>query len=218
MARDHPRIRGEHAPIFDISDRNLGSSPHTRGARRTGTPSRPRGRIIPAYAGSTPLTDEKGAGARIIPAYAGSTCQMPMALLPWTGSSPHTRGAPGRSTRAGCSRRDHPRIRGEHTSTWLTPEIPSGSSSHTRGAPDPPQQHRRHPRIIPAYAGSTGDRGRAGRDWRDHPRIRGEHVQMNRAIADGSGSSPHTRGALHATVRRWPSVWIIPAYAGSTDR
>ena len=30
----------------------------------------------------------------------------------------------------------------------------------------------------------------------DHPRIRGEHVQMNRAIADGS--------------------WIIPAYAGST--
>ena len=50
---DHPRIRGEHGTIWSAMNPVTGSSPHTRGARRTGTPSRPRGRIIPAYAGST---------------------------------------------------------------------------------------------------------------------------------------------------------------------
>ena len=52
----------------------------------------------------------------------------------------------------------------------------------------------------------------------DHPRIRGEHVQMNRAIADGSGSSPHTRGALHLMGLEGENYGIIPAYAGSTRR
>ena len=39
---------------------------------------------------------------------------------------------------------------------------------------------------------------------------------MNRAIADGSGSSPHTRGALADVRRGGEPVGIIPAYAGST--
>ena len=50
----------------------------------------------------------------------------------------------------------------------------------------------------------------------DHPRIRGEHVQMNRAIADGSGSSPHTRGAPIRGLLLPRDRRIIPAYAGST--
>ena len=39
---------------------------------------------------------------------------------------------------------------------------------------------------------------------------------MNRAIADGSGSSPHTRGARRGLVGEAPVSGIIPAYAGST--
>ena len=39
---------------------------------------------------------------------------------------------------------------------------------------------------------------------------------MNRAIADGSGSSPHTRGALEQRRRPPCGAGIIPAYAGST--
>ena len=39
---------------------------------------------------------------------------------------------------------------------------------------------------------------------------------MNRAIADGSGSSPHTRGALDRYGVTCPIARIIPAYAGST--
>ena len=76
--------------------------------------------------------------------------------------------------------------------------------------------HYGEKRIIPAYAGSTCRRRAGGRSWRDHPRIRGEHVQMNRAIADGSGSSPHTRGAPQPRRRPPCRARIIPAYAGST--
>ena len=50
---DHPRIRGEH-PSKPLPCAALrGSSPHTRGARRSSTSATPRCRIIPAYAGST---------------------------------------------------------------------------------------------------------------------------------------------------------------------
>ena len=115
------------------------------------------------------------------------------------GSSPHTRGARGGEAKRTPCGQDHPRIRGEHA----------------RGVP------RRHGRrgIIPAYAGSTHNTPPGCRDvpgssphtrgappsatrsacpTRDHPRIRGEHVQAHR--------------------RAYRRAGIIPAYAGSTDR
>ena len=50
---DHPRIRGEHVdPLFLVLV-VFGSSPHTRGAPLSVFLSLARGRIIPAYAGST---------------------------------------------------------------------------------------------------------------------------------------------------------------------
>ena len=50
---DHPRIRGEHAFGTHRVPIDVGSSPHTRGARAVR--HRPGGAagIIPAYAGST---------------------------------------------------------------------------------------------------------------------------------------------------------------------
>ena len=50
---DHPRIRGEHCEKRHIFYRHLGSSPHTRGARRLPGSPHDAERIIPAYAGST---------------------------------------------------------------------------------------------------------------------------------------------------------------------
>ena len=70
---DHPRIRGEHHAPSAPSVLRLGSSPHTRGARRC------RGTAI--------------ARERIIPAYAGSTNSRDMRRNSSHGSSPHTRGA-----------------------------------------------------------------------------------------------------------------------------
>ena len=133
------------------------------------------------------------------------------------GSSPHTRGAPapGFSIRPGAGiipayagstllrlrrridGRDHPRIRGEHSSSPSKYLRPGGSSPHTRGAHTAytiiKSMDSDHPRIrgehvskcgfcvlpgwiIPAYAGSTCATVLLTLASRDHPRIRGEHT------------------------------------------
>ena len=233
---DHPRIRGEHVAQIPGKVVKAGSSPHTRGARRSRGLRRHRGRIIPAYAGSTPA----GAGLRPAPGdhprirgEHSRNWDSPRASV---GSSPHTRGARGRargypissriipayagSTRAGRSRpprfEDHPRIRGEHSPTVSGTTPKAGSSPHTRGARLPLGAPAWAAGIIPAYAGSTTLSLIQKQSAEDHPRIRGEHVTASRNTRRGSGSSPHTRGAPDcATSARRPSR-IIPAYAGST--
>ena len=52
--KDHPRIRGEHGRVVFLAADVVGSSPHTRGARRQIADGADRHGIIPAYAGSTP--------------------------------------------------------------------------------------------------------------------------------------------------------------------
>ena len=149
--------------------------PRIRGEHaRTGT-------TTPRRSGSSPHT--RGARPRrrvwtildgIIPAYAGSTWIIV------------TRQAPAR---------DHPRIRGEHATSWGGPESGCGSSPHTRGAHVRTRGMTHDSRIIPAYAGSTAAAD-WGLDWRtDHPRIRGEHLSFTWCDARTAGSSPHTRGA-----------------------
>ena len=51
---------------------------------------------------------------------------------------------------------------------------------------------------------------------RDHPRIRGEHLQAAGSLLMAAGSSPHTRGARRPILSCRTRFWIIPAYAGST--
>ena len=173
------------------------------------------------------------------------------------GSSPHTRGAPRAGQSCGVrggiipayagstptattrtpARPDHPRIRGEHSGPW-SPKSPSGGSSpHTRGALCLSTSSRSDPRIIPAYAGSTGHFHAFWRRFQDHPRIRGEHLAVGDEDTHTVGSSPHTRGAPLPQARGgalscgssphtrgartgWRpgrrSIRIIPAYAGST--
>ena len=131
----------------------------------------------------------------IIPAYAGSTCP------------------PRRVDRTAA---DHPRIRGEHTPRRLDMHIRQGSSPHTRGARSACPTRRCRSRIIPAYAGSTGDPHQKGGRHRDHPRIRGEHEPCPLALCATVGSSPHTRGAPLVDGIRQTLPRIIPAYAGST--
>ena len=113
------------------------------------------------------------------------------------GSSPHTRGAHGRSWPRCRAPQDHPRIRGEHSCGRRLSDLCEG--------------------IIPAYAGSTNHlcqsmglvRGSSPHtrgaliatapyplNQEDHPRIRGEHRRRYRSNQQHAG--------------------IIPAYAGST--
>ena len=56
-ASDHPRIRGEHFAAAGSNFFPAGSSPHTRGARGDSRRQVVGGGIIPAYAGSTVLSE-----------------------------------------------------------------------------------------------------------------------------------------------------------------
>ena len=133
-----------------------------------------------------------------------------------TGSSPHTRGAPGfdsfwrrvrgiipayaGSTASGRAWRrrsgDHPRIRGEHDDRQEHVAELGGSSPHTRGARFVETIHSNALGIIPAYAGSTYD--------------------FDVWCWNSCGSSPHTRGAPSPGGMSRAGTRIIPAYAGST--
>ena len=215
LAADHPRIRGEHVSFGAVLLRVAGSSPHTRGARAGGRGIPPTRRIIPAYAGSTTAGAVRVRGRRDHPRIRGEHHGWEGWQLASEGSSPHTRGAPGRCGRprhlsriipayAGSTvvdiaeqphEGDHPRIRGEHTcnSRWVP--LMTGSSPHTRGAQGLGEICDKLGRIIPAYAGSTRDPHLAKTPQRDHPRIRGEHSPDSTAPCREHGSSPHTRGA-----------------------
>ena len=174
------------------------------------------GGIIPAYAGSTGSISSAGRSLADHPRIRGEHFVAVDDVEERMGSSPHTRGAPKYSREcdmdgriipayAGStlsqarqlkSKKDHPRIRGEHPRSCSTVAVSLGSSPHTRGARPAHRRRRRPPRIIPAYAGSTNQRHDPKGDFTDHPRIRGEHV--------------------HSGPDRFQVVGIIPAYAGST--
>ena len=90
---DHPRIRGEHEVPLVCETTRLGSSPHTRGARRRYLTEHIPHRIIPAYAGST-IRRLSGSGrAADHPRIRGEHAQGGIGKLKQGGSSPHTRGA-----------------------------------------------------------------------------------------------------------------------------
>ena len=114
--------------------------------------------------------------------------------------------------------RDHPRMCGEHCH-WLSVEVtPLGSSPHVRGARRLWSVFGSVTGIIPACAGSTLIGGTIPSQWRDHPRMCGEHQFVDGFPGGQKGSSPHVRGAplLDLIVRAFRG--IIPACAGSTWR
>ena len=194
-------------------------------------------RIIPAYAGSTLIVPGRRLSARDHPRVCGEHVINGIHMTAAEGSSPRMRGARA-ATRAASQpfgiipayagstgwvtsrwhcRGDHPRVCGEHTTNSEKSATFSGSSPRMRGALQTPQGPQGQGRIIPAYAGST--RGRSCRvpGARDHPRVCGEHPQVNGSFVRYVGSSPRMRGAHIGVLDVLPVSRIIPAYAGSTD-
>ena len=131
----------------------------------------------------------------IIPACAGSTAS--------------TRSTPG-------TPRDHPRMRGEHVDGLGRGLRLRGSSPHARGAHNAVALRVAVAGIIPACAGSTLLYLDLHARNRDHPRMRGEHLQYPGTPLVLSGSSPHARGALDVFTADGFAPGIIPACAGST--
>ena len=215
---DHPRIRGEHCPRGAGPVGVDGSSPHTRGAPSSSHTFVPHSGIIPAYAGSTSCAWGVSHFLADHPRIRGEHARVDELVAETLGSSPHTRGARSISTSLKREIADLPRIRGEHQMTSAGRSVSSGSSPHTRGARSAPGNAEAQSRIIPAYAGSTVTVYSFVASAKDHPRIRGEHLQGGKVVSLGPGSSPHTRGARPRDGSKGSSCRIIPAYAGSTHR
>ena len=131
----------------------------------------------------------------IIPAYAGSTTQ---------------------ESASASSRRDHPRVCGEHQFHICKNRKRQGSSPRMRGARRGAENLPRGRGIIPAYAGSTRHGNLYRPNGRDHPRVCGEHYYGDMTGLATKGSSPRMRGALLDAVDGRREDGIIPAYAGST--
>ena len=96
VARDHPRICGEHTGKVADGNQGKGSSPHMRGTPRL-KPSFPTiiG-IIPAYAGNTIRSASNHPAERDHPRICGEHVLVSAAGMPYTGSSPHMRGTRAR--------------------------------------------------------------------------------------------------------------------------
>ena len=206
---------GEHASERTDILTAPGSSPHVRGAPsgdRSG--NRPTG-IIPACAGSTISPTSWPLARWDHPRMCGEHATGLDAGRMAEGSSPHVRGAlrvavlckkidgiiPACAGSTPCCflrwrlRWDHPRMCGEHISRRRTFSISQGSSPHVRGAHHQDRQGRRLHGIIPACAGSTPFSKRVSSRYRDHPRMCGEHAQIELVEIVHLGSSPHVRGA-----------------------
>ena len=132
---DHPRIRGEHPDRAVRMVLILGSSPHPRGTPIVYRGATEKPRIIPASAGNTFVSEAFKCLMGDHPRIRGEHSVYDILFWFSRGSSPHPRGTPlsfsivndgdgiipasaGNTPvyfSSAPSRRDHPRIRGEHT-------------------------------------------------------------------------------------------------------
>ena len=119
--------------------------------------------VPPPMLGSSPLSRgiqllgvDEGIVFGIIPALAGNTPY-------WTCSA--------------IARRDHPRSRGEYSSTGSILKSGVGSSPLSRGIRLHIGRELSHRGIIPALAGNTAETPEGDISIPDHPRSRGEYVR-----------------------------------------
>ena len=71
-------------------------------------------------------------------------------------------------------------------------------------------------RITPAYAGNTTMHAIVSGGYRDHPRLCGEHGQVQDKNVVVAGSPPPMRGTLYDLRLAARLGGITPAYAGNT--
>ena len=177
-------------------------------------------RIIPACAGSTAYGRDGSPVRRDHPRMRGVHEPHNQAVRRQKGSSPHARGPPREPSpspfgtriipacagstplfpRSPICPQDHPRMRGVHLATGFHISEVGGSSPHARGPLAWATLLTLAVGIIPACAGSTFCTCTGRHFRRDHPRMRGVHLDQSIAIAFLSGSSPHARGPPTVTA------------------
>ena len=111
---------------------------------------------------------------------------------------------------------DHPRMRGEDGVELNVSRVHGGSPPHARGRHPSSTTCRQSCRITPACAGKT--HRVASRDGHrpDHPRMRGEDVEVSVTYVIEPGSPPHARGRRDWVHADGVLGRITPACAGKT--
>ena len=232
----HPRRRGEHLATTSVSSDVTGSSPQARGTRPI-TSYRPCfQRFIPAGAGNTRPVLCAHDVRPVHPRRRGEHTSYEGESFPRSGSSPQARGTrrcrrprrhgrrfipagAGNTLRGYCvfqSRSVHPRRRGEHGFYFGLAVRSPGSSPQARGTPSPMPPPVPLPRFIPAGAGNTTSVPRTCLTSPVHPRRRGEHLSVVKAVTVAAGSSPQARGTRRLLGWQPLATRFIPAGAGNT--
>ena len=214
----------------------VGSSPLSRGIRRSRRKILHPGGIIPALAGNTssPPSRKPPTGdhprsrgeydqSRRDPEMPQGSSPLSRGILPldeWHQRHPRIIPALAGNTKPRPSRRsqpaDHPRSRGEYSVNTTHANPTAGSSPLSRGILGPVATPDPAGGIIPALAGNTQNRYRRRGRVSDHPRSRGEYGNRIRIGFLQWGSSPLSRGIqFHASVCHG-HCGIIPALAGNT--
>ena len=194
----------------------MGSSPLTRGKRRSSCCRRGRGGLIPTHAGKTrgmcviadsvrgssPLTrgklnsaDHFGIALGLIPTHAGKTLSQ--------------------SFCAGTCRA-HPHSRGENNVIAGNSSEPPGSSPLTRGKPHAETLYVGEDGLIPTHAGKTYLILLRTIPRRAHPHSRGENEAKQLLEMLSQGSSPLTRGKPRRASPTASCTGLIPTHAGKT--
>ena len=213
-----------------------GSSPLTRGKRVSLPLALEALGLIPAHAGKTGETLERGAHPEAHPRSRGENSRPPGRASRRAGSSPLTRGKrwwrPPPSTRCGLIPAHagktcpawpgrliawaHPRSRGENAMRAFTGALMKGSSPLTRGKPERRGRWQCRDGLIPAHAGKTSVTVTATVTAWAHPRSRGENSGTASRPRSTTGSSPLTRGKLWDGIKTSINNGLIPAHAGKT--
>ena len=234
--RAHPRSRGENTTAWVATNLNSGSSPLTRGKRRSGGgPGAQRG-LIPAHAGKTRLSAWHPSRHWAHPRSRGENGGVGREGDKRHGSSPLTRGKPLRVRTTGNGqglipahagktwavsgptgqRWAHPRSRGENRQGATVGRGAQGSSPLTRGKLARALHLEADRGLIPAHAGKTDAGAGCASAFGAHPRSRGENTERTKTMALNNGSSPLTRGKLASRLETHGASRLIPAHAGKT--
>ena len=229
-------MRGDHVVSLAVERVPVGSPPLARGPRdpRRGEDRHPG--ITPACAGTTTLTKGSGVMLKDHPRLRGDHWTYLGILTGLIGSPPLARGPPvvaigavmivgitpacagttryRRSWNGG--RRDHPRLRGDHSPRRSSSARLSGSPPLARGPQSDTEEYGSENRITPACAGTTPSIVAPYAVPEDHPRLRGDHDTTTGTPAERWGSPPLARGPPRPPTGGRMLRRITPACAGTT--
>ncbi len=187
-----------NAPLHSCHRTNNSVHPRVCGERAV----HPRGCLqlngsSPRLRGTPDSVSPVTARPRFIPAFAGNACQSSSGIAPIS---------------------VHPRVCGEHLHPQARRDGELGSSPRLRGTHREDRASHTGDRFIPAFAGNTQAWTGTRRFVPVHPRVCGEHNQLDASLFAAAGSSPRLRGTLLLRLGRLDPRRFIPAFAGNTSR